>query len=107
MIYTHDDPTSCMRRHDEAAAIFHERVEGIRDEYVEAFERGAFNTFIPTFKGTDRLVTVISEHLCDTPGNPLHEILALLAKVARTNQEAADLIKRMAYEHARSVAEAE
>ena len=49
---------------------------------------------------------LVSEELCDVPGNPLHEMMDLIRDMALVgNTRAGDLIERLAFMHANRVCE--
>ena len=52
------------------------------------------------------VAALVSEELCDVPGNPLHEMMELIRDMALVgNTRAGDLIERLAFMHANRVCE--
>jgi hypothetical protein len=61
---------------------------------------------IETFNGSRSLAQIVSEALCDLPGNPLQDVISLIRETALAgNTKAHGLINRMALKHAQETVE--
>lgn len=68
------------------------------DNYAFAWLTGRFDEHI---SGDDSLASIVSEQLCDVPGNEFRNVLAVVQRAARGGDaEACNLIERLAHEHA-------
>jgi hypothetical protein len=81
------------------------RIEDIADSYRAALMAGT-NGPVDCWNRTETAAQVVSEELCDMPGNVLHDILALIGEQARYgNASALRIVERLSWEHATTTME--
>jgi hypothetical protein len=80
---------------DELAA---EVIDLRADNYAFAWLAGKWDAHID---GDDGLASIVSEQLCDSPGNEFRAVLEVVRRAARGGDlEAGKLIARLAHDHA-------
>jgi hypothetical protein len=68
------------------------------DNYAFAWLKGKWDAHI---EGDDGLASIVSEQLCDSPGNEFRAVLEVVRRAARGGDiEAGKLIERLAHDHA-------
>jgi hypothetical protein len=95
-----------MTESEQVQAEANASVEHIVDDVVIAFLAGRFESLIASHGGT--LLSLLSEQLCDVPGNPLRELMDIVRLIARRPNDALGLraataIEQLAREHAEAV----
>lgn len=76
-------------------------IENIADAYRAQLLAGNTTAPVECWNRTDPLAQVVSEELCDVPGNVLHEILSLIGEQANAgNPKAQRIVERLSFEHA-------
>lgn len=76
-------------------------IEDIADAYRAQLFAGNTTAPVECWNRTESLAQVVSEELCDVPGNVLHDILSLIGEQANAgNAMAQRIVERLSFEHA-------
>ena len=99
--------TNCpeMRREEAADVSWLADRNTLAEDYMTAWLYGK-PILVDDDPRPQTVAALVSEELCDVPGNPLHEMMALIRDMALVgNKRALDLIEAMAFKHANRVCE--
>lgn len=89
------------RREDEAIERREWKRWQIKADMLSAWVSSNYSAPVDTVLHHDSLTTIVSEDLCDVPGNPLHDIMDLLRDLYWDNHRGAvRIITRICRDHA-------